>query len=168
MHWTRTVMVAAMMCLASCHEPPTFPASNPSDTTPRLMALIDGLSFRADQVDYSLSTSEGRLRINGVRATATGLQQVTIDLAWQGAGTYQLLVPPASASFGFVENSDATGKSTGWWRSNATGGVAEITSYNPITHWIAGTFSFQATRVGAADVITVTQGTFAGMHFFDP
>ncbi len=164
--------LALILALAGCKDSPTQPATN---QTPHLRAQIDGLLFQPDYLDYSLSTSGNRMRINGaISLVAVSQRQLTLDLVWKGKGTYDLGPAIGGSNFAFVYDTDVNSKAVGEWYTTTTEvGTVTVTEFNAASHWVAGTFGFRATSALGGDVLNgpqmnITQGTFAGYYFVDP
>lgn len=161
------VLLAGSYVLGTaCVDVPT-----PPESPLPFEARIDGQSFVAAAIDFSIYNGGAGLLITGVRPTGAGTyRQVSVQMlkGWHGPGTYTLSALDTVGAFGFVSDQTDDFLELGRWVTTATSpGQLVVTEFYPGSRTIKGTFRFVA-RSDSGQSLSVTEGRFTGSYFVDP
>jgi len=156
------------LALAGCGDP-----TGPKDEVV-LTAQVNGSAWEAGgrgapPTYATFYEGDSTLSVGGLRSGGSGYSdQIGLDIRHvTGPGTYALGDPATTSSGLFVVSqgtfADSTWTMTWYSTSTAHRGTVVITTFEPSTHTLQGTFAFEA-QAGSGAWVTVTGGSFIGHY----
>jgi hypothetical protein len=173
---TGTALLAAVFLFPACSTPSTDPA--PVVASPAMSFTCNGERVStlpvSEFTNATFRAGDSVMAIGGLADTRDSLY-VSIQLMhFHGVGTYRFASLEASSdpSYGAVYRQEANRPLSAFNTLHATpgvGGTVVITTFNPLTQELSGTFSFQAKAVAgtsAEGFANITDGHFSIIRFF--
>jgi hypothetical protein len=154
--------IALLIGFASCKKETSIEGGNFSSGN--FTARIDGVEWAASSTKEGASINNGTITISGI---SVDNKEISISIADSVAGTYTL--DQTSGSFGAYANIDSSGlyaffTNLGTGPTQA-GGTVTITSIDPASKTISGTFSFKVFRDIDGQQKTITNGVFTNIPY---